>query len=88
MSKAVVKFSDMDTEMLDFAIAQAAFAQENLSSEKEVALHLKEQFEERYSPTWHCLVGRNFGSYVTHENGKYCYFYINQMGVSLWKTTN
>ena len=21
----------------------------------------------RYNPTWHCIVGRNFGSYVTHE---------------------
>ena len=21
----------------------------------------------RYKPTWHCIVGRNFGSYVTHE---------------------
>ena len=23
--------------------------------------------QSRYNPTWHCIVGRNFGSYVTHE---------------------
>lgn len=26
----------------------------------------KQQFDERKGPTWHCIVGRNFGSFVTH----------------------
>ncbi|MBE3044626.1 dynein light chain family protein [Candidatus Bathyarchaeota archaeon] len=25
-----------------------------------------DQFDERKGPTWHCIVGRNFGSFVTH----------------------
>lgn len=24
------------------------------------------QFDDRKGPTWHCIVGRNFGSFVTH----------------------
>jgi hypothetical protein len=28
------------------------------------------QFDERKGATWHCIVGRNFGSFVTH--GKRC----------------
>jgi len=24
------------------------------------------QFDERKGATWHCIVGRNFGSFVTH----------------------
>lgn len=24
------------------------------------------QFDEKRGPTWHCIVGRNFGSFVTH----------------------
>lgn len=24
------------------------------------------QFDEKKGPTWHCIVGRNFGSFVTH----------------------
>lgn len=28
------------------------------------------QFDERRGPTWHCIVGRNFGSFVTH--GQFC----------------
>ena len=36
--------------------------------------------------SWHCFVGRNFGSYVTHEASKFIYFYIGQMGVCLFST--
>jgi hypothetical protein len=25
-----------------------------------------DQFDDRKGPTWHCIVGRNFGSFVTH----------------------
>ena len=39
-----------------------------------------------YQSTWHCIIGRHFGSYVTHEKSCYCYFYIGQMGVMVWKT--
>ena len=85
-TKAVVKMSEMDSDMLDFAVSQASYAQENMPGEKDVAHYLKHQFEEKYKPSWHCLVGRSFSSYVTHEKACCCYFYIGQMGVMLWKT--
>lgn len=31
---------------------------------------------DNYLNRWHCFVGRHFASYVTHEKGKYMYFYI------------
>lgn len=34
--------------------------------EKDIAQHIKKTFDDRKGPTWHCIVGRNFGSYVTH----------------------
>lgn len=43
-------------------------------------------FLNSYQATWHCIVGRHFGSYVTHEKSCYCYFYVGQMGVLAWKT--
>ena len=27
---------------------------------------------------WHCIVGPDFGSYVTHERGCFCYFYLRR----------
>ena len=34
------------------------------------------------------LLGRNFGAYVTHEVGRYIYFYIGQKGFLIWSTVN
>mmetsp|Transcript_7064 Transcript_7064/g.11377 ORF Transcript_7064/g.11377 Transcript_7064/m.11377 type:complete len:88 (+) Transcript_7064:40-303(+) len=86
MAKAVVKAFDMDQDTLEFAINQTSYALDNFTSEKEIASYLKQQFEAKYQPNWHCLVGRHFASYVTHEKSCYCYFYIGQMGVMLFKT--
>ncbi|CAG1982520.1 unnamed protein product [Fusarium graminearum] len=33
---------------------------------QDIAQHIKRTFDERKGPTWHCIVGRNFGSFVTH----------------------
>ena len=30
------------------------------------------------------FVGRNFGAFVTYEEGKYIYFYINQIGFCVY----
>jgi len=27
---------------------------------------MKKEFDKKFGTTWHCVVGRNFGSYVTH----------------------
>jgi len=43
-------------------------------------------FPHRYNPTWHCIVGRNFGSYVTHETKHFIYFYLGQVAILLFKS--
>lgn len=48
-------------------------------------LSLKE-FDKKYNPTWHCIVGRNFGSYVTHETKHFIYFYLGQVAILLFKS--
>ena len=35
---------------------------------------------------WHVFVGRNFGCYVTHEESKFVYFYIGQVGICIFST--
>ena len=35
----------------------------------------------RYNPTWHCIVGRNFGSYVTHETRWVPHFKLQQISL-------
>ncbi|OPJ74744.1 hypothetical protein AV530_018283 [Patagioenas fasciata monilis] len=44
------------------------------------------EFDKKYNPTWHCIVGRNFGSYVTHETKHFIYFYLGQVAILLFKS--
>ena len=36
------------------------------TTEKHIAERVKQNFDQLYEPTWHCIVGRNWGSCVTH----------------------
>ncbi|KAI3817296.1 hypothetical protein L1987_11085 [Smallanthus sonchifolius] len=53
---------------------------------KLLALTLKKKFDCLYGPTWHCIVGTSFGSYVTHSSGCFLYFSIDKVHVLLFKT--
>jgi dynein light chain LC8-type len=61
------------------AIEVAREAQDKHSIEKDQAAFIKKEFDRRFGPTWHCVVGRNFGSYVTHESKNFIYFYLDQV---------
>ena len=39
----------------------------------------------KYSPNWHCVVGKHFASYVTYTSKHYIFFYIGQMAILLYK---
>ncbi|KAG6582205.1 hypothetical protein SDJN03_22207, partial [Cucurbita argyrosperma subsp. sororia] len=80
--KSADMFGDMQKEAVDIAIA----AFEKHSVEKDVAEQIKKDFDQRHGPTWHCIVGRNFGSYVTHESNHFVYFYLDQKAVLLFKS--
>ncbi|XP_057839991.1 uncharacterized protein LOC131049918 [Cryptomeria japonica] len=84
--KAIVKSADMSEEMQEEAIQCASQALDIHAVEKDVAAYIKKEFDKRHAPTWHCIVGRNFGSYVTHETKHFIYFYLDQMAVLLFKS--
>ncbi|MED6193238.1 hypothetical protein PIB30_017431 [Stylosanthes scabra] len=50
-----------------------------------LALSLKKEFDSSYGPTWHCIVGTNFESYVTHSIGGLLYFSIDKIYILLFK---
>nr|CDS16764.1 dynein light chain [Echinococcus granulosus] len=85
-SKAIVKNTDMSEEMQQRAIECAEEALDRYNIEKDIAAHIKKLFDKEFSPTWHCVVGRNFGSYVTHEENKFIYFYLGHIAILLYKS--
>jgi dynein light chain LC8-type len=77
--KAVIKNADMSEDMQQDAVDCASQALEKYNIEKDIAAFIKKEFDKKYNPTWHCIVGRNFGSYVTHETKHFIYFYLGQV---------
>ncbi|KAJ7980290.1 Dynein light chain [Quillaja saponaria] len=84
--KVIIKSADMLPDMQKEAIDIAIGAFEKNNVEKDVAELIKKEFDKKHGPTWHCIVGRNFGSYVTHETNHFVYFYLDQKAVLLFKS--
>lgn len=64
--KFVIKQIDMDGKMEKEAIIAANEALDKFNVEKDIAAYIKQQFDKNYSPSWHCIVGKDFGCYVTN----------------------
>jgi dynein light chain LC8-type len=64
--KAIIKNVDMSEDMQQESVDVATAALEKYNIEKDIAAQIKKEFDRRHGPTWHVVVGKNFGSYVTH----------------------
>ncbi|XP_057485364.1 uncharacterized protein LOC130771714 [Actinidia eriantha] len=84
--KVIIKSADMKEDVQKEAVDIAIAAFEKYSVEKDVAEQIKKEFDKKYGPTWHCIVGKNFGSYVTHETNHFVYFYLDSKAVLLFKS--
>jgi len=90
--QAVVKLSEFDREspddqrMQEAIISYAQYALEHFSGEKEMSAYIKHELDRHYMPTWHVAVGRGFGGCASHEERRFIYFYIGQMGFMVFKT--
>ncbi|KAH8081338.1 dynein light chain type 1-domain-containing protein [Cristinia sonorae] len=85
-AKAVIKNVDMSEEMQQEAVDIASAALEKYNIEKDIAAQIKKEFDKRFGPTWHVVVGKNFGSYVTHETKHFIYFYVGSLALLIWKS--
>mmetsp|Transcript_16770 Transcript_16770/g.21205 ORF Transcript_16770/g.21205 Transcript_16770/m.21205 type:complete len:90 (-) Transcript_16770:147-416(-) len=85
-TKYVIKLCDMPPDMERDAIEMSMEGLDKFGTEKEVAQFVRKAFVDKYQGVWHCIIGRNFGSYVTHEAKHHIYFYTGQTAVLLFKT--
>lgn len=85
-AKYSIKATDMTEEMQKDAIDTAIESVSKWDTERDIAASLKKDFDSKHGPTWHCVVGSNFGSYVTHESRHFIYFYLNKMAILLFKS--
>ncbi|XP_038976461.1 dynein light chain 1, cytoplasmic-like isoform X2 [Phoenix dactylifera] len=63
--KITFKSADMKEEMRQEVFECARIAFEKYTVEKDIAEYIKKEFDKNHGPTWHCIVGRNFGCLAT-----------------------
>ena len=81
-----VHSTDMPQDLQKAVIEVAKSALEQFSVQREIAMHIKERFDEIYGSTWHCIVGRNFGSFISHEEGTFMYINVHDISILLFRT--
>ncbi|KAG5180947.1 dynein light chain type 1-domain-containing protein [Tribonema minus] len=84
-SSSVVSDMDDHSEMRTDAQAWAAAAIESHAEEKAISKDIKGRMDDKYGPTWHCIVGTDFKAYVTHETKTFMFFYHGKMAICLYK---
>ena len=81
---------DMPDDMLKFAIETARAEIDKVGdwqADGDLAVAaIRDKFNEVYGKHWHCVVGKHFGSLVTHSSRRMTFFYYGDKAVLLFKT--
>jgi dynein light chain LC8-type len=84
--KITIKTVDMTPEMIKDVEDVSVNALQRYNNDRDVAMSIKKIFDKKYMASWHCIVGRNFSAFVTHETKYYIYFNIGYISILLWKS--
>jgi dynein light chain LC8-type len=81
----VLKMVDMPDELVADLKETIKTAFREAANEREIASVIKKHFDEARGPIWHCVVGKSFGAFGTHETKNFVYLYYGQTAIQLWK---
>ncbi|GAV85351.1 Dynein_light domain-containing protein [Cephalotus follicularis] len=85
--KAIVSETDMLQTMQQDALNLAAKALDffDVTEATEIARFIKTEFDVAHGAGWQCIVGTDFGSFVTHCHGCFIYFCIGSLAILLFR---
>ncbi|VDN03229.1 unnamed protein product [Thelazia callipaeda] len=89
--KIEVKETDMNSEMIQKSINIVQEAQQQFKLDKikiileDIASYIKDEFERKFGPTWHCVVGKSFGSRVSYEIQHFILLKSNCVSIMIFK---
>ncbi|OAY41379.1 uncharacterized protein LOC110621997 isoform X2 [Manihot esculenta] len=85
--KAVVRETDMPELMQNHVteLACQALDLHEVSDCQAIARYIKQKFDEAHGPTWHCVVGKDFGSCITHLCGSFIFFRVEMLEFLIFK---
>ena len=50
-----------------------------------IAKFIKTQLDKEFNPSWHVVVGREFGMALSHADDNVMYFYLGTIAILVWK---
>ncbi|CAF0854870.1 unnamed protein product [Adineta ricciae] len=84
----IVKSTDLsaanEQEMLE--LVRLSLRKFDINNQRELAGFLKRSADKAFSSCWHCIVGRQFSSYVTHEMNGFIYLTKGPLSILLFKS--
>ncbi|CAI0471185.1 unnamed protein product [Linum tenue] len=88
--RGVVRETDMPEEMQGrvLELAYQALDLHEVSDCQSIAHYIKQKFDEDYGAAWHCVVGKEFGSCITHLRGTFIFFGVEMMEFLIFKDGN
>jgi dynein light chain LC8-type len=54
--------------------------------EKDIATNVKKFCDDKFTGTWHVVIGRNFGCSITHDTKYVLFFMVDLMHVLIFKS--
>eukprot|EP00455_Lapot_gusevi_P030058 TRINITY_DN3223_c0_g1_i4.p1 TRINITY_DN3223_c0_g1~~TRINITY_DN3223_c0_g1_i4.p1 ORF type:complete len:101 (-),score=18.61 TRINITY_DN3223_c0_g1_i4:233-535(-) len=81
-----VKNVDMKDDMLRFATEVTTRAFEQHNREKDIAAAIRAEFDSKLGKTWNVIVGKHYGSAVTHETKRYVSLQVGNHNIVIWKS--
>ena len=84
--KTQIRTVEMPEEMAASAVAVAEEAVSKETKEKDLAAFIKKRFDQVHGPSWHCVVGRNYGSWISHQPNRFIYLYAGKVAILLFKS--
>ncbi|GFZ06611.1 dynein light chain type 1 family protein [Actinidia rufa] len=85
--KAIIGETDMLQTVQQDALDLAAKALDfyDVTEPTEIARFIKKEFDRDYGGGWQCIVGTDFGSFVTHCYGSFIHFCIGSLAILLFR---
>ena len=78
--------ADMEPWQLQECVDCAVYALHHFKDEEEVSEFMKKEFDLKYEPCWHVVVGQSFGAYLGHDIRKCAYFSIGCLFFIIFKS--
>ena len=84
--KHALKGSDMLPEMVEDVVQLTKEGIKQYNVERECAQYIKKEMDKKYGTTWHVIIGKEYGAYVSHESKGFVHFQLGDYNVILFKT--